>query len=176
MSLSWNWEIATMSNSLWRFRLLNQDPLRKHVPRRFLQKDENEGWDLYENLAERTIQWEPTNENSKNSSSISSKGGLHSIESSITAEAKIANLARRVEVLKTKESSSVNQFSPNHFQLRAVLTVKPWIMCLRSILCFKLNNTFQNRWMRPFQGLTIILTTNVQSWLEKSSEFLMEPK
>ena len=24
---------------------------------RFLQKDENEGWDLYENLAEKTIQW-----------------------------------------------------------------------------------------------------------------------
>ena len=24
----------------------------------FLQKDENEGWDLYENPAEKTIQWE----------------------------------------------------------------------------------------------------------------------
>jgi len=79
----------------------------------FLQKDENEGWDLYENLAEKTIQWEPTNENSRNSSSISSKGRLHSIESSITPEAKIAYLARRVEVLETKEPTPVNQFSPN---------------------------------------------------------------
>ena len=59
----------------------------------FLQKDENEGWDLYENLAEKTIQWEPTSENSRNSNSISSKGGLHLIESSITNEAKLANLA-----------------------------------------------------------------------------------
>ena len=61
--------------------------------RGFLQKDENEGWDLFENLAEKTIQWEPINENSKNSNSISSKEGIHSIESSITGEARIANLA-----------------------------------------------------------------------------------
>jgi len=49
----------------------------------FLQKDENERLDLYENLVEKTIQWEPTSESSRNPNSISSKGGLHSIESSI---------------------------------------------------------------------------------------------
>ena len=81
----------------------------------FLQKDENEGWDLYENLAEKTIQWEPTSETSRNPNSISSKGGLHSIESSIANEAKLANLARRLEALKTKEPSPVNQVSPNQF-------------------------------------------------------------
>ena len=48
----------------------------------FLQKHENEGWDLYENLAEKTIKWEPTSETLRNSNSITSKGGLHSIESS----------------------------------------------------------------------------------------------
>ena len=58
----------------------------------FLQKDENEEWDLFENLAEKIIQWEPTNENSRNSNSISSKGGLHPIKSSIATEARIANL------------------------------------------------------------------------------------
>ena len=42
----------------------------------FLQKDEIEGWDLYENLAEKTIPWEPTSESSKNPNSISSKGDL----------------------------------------------------------------------------------------------------
>ena len=46
---------------------------------------------------------------------ISSKGDLHSIESSITNEAKLANLARRLEALKTKEPSPVNQVSPNQF-------------------------------------------------------------
>ena len=30
--------------------------------------------------------------------------------------------------------------------------------------------------MRPFQGRTIIFTHQVQSWLEKSPEFLMKPK
>jgi len=79
----------------------------------FLQKDENERWDLYEKLSERTIQWEPTSESSRNSNSISSKGDLHSIESSIANEARIANLARRLEVLEAKEPSPVNQVSPN---------------------------------------------------------------
>ena len=79
----------------------------------FLQKDENGGWDLYKNLAKKTIQWEPTNENSKNSNFISSKGGLHSIELFIAIEARIANLARRLKVLETKEPSPVNQVSPN---------------------------------------------------------------
>ena len=81
----------------------------------FLKKDENEGWNLYDNLAEKTIQWEPTCENSRNSNSISSKRGLHSIESSITNESKLANLARRPEALETKEPSQVNQVSPNQF-------------------------------------------------------------
>ena len=50
-----------------------------------------------------------------NSNSISSKGGLHSIESFKANEAKLANLARRLKVLETKEPSSVNQLSPNQF-------------------------------------------------------------
>ena len=29
----------------------------------FLQKDENQGWDLFEDLAEKTQQWEPASEN-----------------------------------------------------------------------------------------------------------------
>ena len=113
MSSSWNKKVVTIPNSLWRFRLLNQDPLRNHVPRGFMQKDENEGYDLFENLAEKPIQWEPINKNSRNSNSISSKGGLYSIESSITAEARIANLVRRLKDLETKEPVSVNQVSPN---------------------------------------------------------------
>jgi len=64
-----------------------------------------------------TIQWEPTSENSRNLNSISSKGGLHSIESPIPNEAKIANLTRRLEVLETKEPSPVNQVSPNEFSI-----------------------------------------------------------
>ena len=85
------------------------------MPRRFLQKDANEGCDLFENLAEKTIQWEPTNENSRNSCSIFLKKGLYSIKSSITAETRIINLARRLKVLETEEPVLVNQDSPNQF-------------------------------------------------------------
>jgi len=62
---------------------------------RFLQKDEHKGWDVYENLAEKIIQWEPTSESSRNSYSISSKGGLHSIGSFIANDVRIANLAEK---------------------------------------------------------------------------------
>jgi len=50
------------------------------VSRGILKKDEHEGWKIYEDLAEKTIQWEPTPNKSKNSNPTSSKGGLHSIE------------------------------------------------------------------------------------------------
>jgi len=83
------------------------------VPRLFLQKNEYQGWDLYEDLAEKIIQWEPTPEKFKNTNPISSKGGLHSIESSIATEARISNLAKRLKLLKTKELILVNQVSPN---------------------------------------------------------------
>ena len=65
----------------------------------FLQKDENQRSNLFEDLAKKTHQWEPTLEKSKNTSSISSKGCFHSIESSIAAKAKISNLMRRMEAL-----------------------------------------------------------------------------
>ena len=97
------------------------------MPRGFLQKDENKRWNLYENLPKTTIQWEPTNENSRNSnsiSSISSKGDLHSIQSSIAAGAKIVTIMRRLEALKTREPVPVNQVSLGQFQLWTVLIVK----------------------------------------------------
>ena len=91
----------------------------------FLQKNENEGWDLYETLAEKTIQWESASETSRNPNSISSKGGLYSIESSIANEAKLANLARRLEDLETKEQVQSIKSARTNFQPRAALTVKP---------------------------------------------------
>ena len=73
-----------------------------------MQKDENQGWDLFEDLAEKILQWEPASEKPKNSLSIASRGGLLSLESSIAVEAKIATLMRRIEALETKEPASVN--------------------------------------------------------------------
>ena len=78
----------------------------------FLQKDENQGWNLFEDLAEKTLQWEPTSENPRNSQSMTSKGGLLFLESFITAEAKIVTLMRKIDALETKEPAKVNQINP----------------------------------------------------------------
>ena len=61
-----------------------------------MKKDKNRGWDLYEALAEITIQWESYLEKTK---PTTFRTGLHSIESSTAAEAKITELMRRLELL-----------------------------------------------------------------------------
>jgi len=66
---------------------------------------------IYEDLAEKTIKWEPTSDKSKNSNPISSKGGLHSIETSIEMKDKFASVMRRLKDLETKEPVPVNQVS-----------------------------------------------------------------
>ena len=45
-----------------------------------LKKNEDKGWLLYEDLADKTIQWEPTPEKFRTNDPSSSKGGVHSIE------------------------------------------------------------------------------------------------
>ena len=72
-----------------------------------MQKDENQGWDLFEDLAEKTLQWESASEKSRNSQSIASRRCFLSLESSIATEAKIATLMRRIEALETKEPAKV---------------------------------------------------------------------
>ena len=103
MSSSWNREMAKCQILYDGLDYSTKTLLKMMCQGDFLQKDENEGWDLYENLAEKTIQWEPTNEKFRNSNSISSKGGHHLIESFIAAKARIANLVIRLKVLETKE-------------------------------------------------------------------------
>ena len=71
----------------------------------FLKKDENQGWDLFETLAEKTIQLESYPEKTN---PTTFRTGIHSIESSITAEAKITQLMKRLELLEAREPNSVN--------------------------------------------------------------------
>ena len=63
----------------------------------FLIKDEDQRWDLFEDLAEKTIKWESCSDKSKNQNPTTFKTGLYSIESSIAVEAKILHLTRRLE-------------------------------------------------------------------------------
>ena len=58
----------------------------------FSKKDENQGWGLFEVLAEKTIQWESCPEKPN---PTTSRTGMHSIESSIAAEVKIIQLIKK---------------------------------------------------------------------------------
>jgi len=74
-----------------------------------LKKDENQGWDLFEALAEKSIQRESCPEKTNPTTSRTS---IHSIESSIAAKAKITQLIKRLELLEAREPNSVNQVNP----------------------------------------------------------------
>ena len=123
-----------------------------------MQKDENQGWDLFEDLAEKTLQWELASEKSRNSQSIASRGGLLSLESSIVAEAKITTLMRRIEALETKEPANVNQIKSNQFTIRVVHTARHQTMSLKSALFFMPSMYYQNTCTRLTHGRLTIST------------------
>ena len=77
-----------------------------------MERYESQCWDLFEDLAEKTLQLEPAFEKLSNSQFIASKGGLISLESFIVVEAKITTLMRKIEALETKEPAKVNQINP----------------------------------------------------------------
>jgi len=110
----------------------------------FLQKDENQGWDLFEDLAEKTLQWEPASEKPRNSQSIASRGGLLSLESSIAAEAKIATLMRRIEALKQKSLLVSTRSTHHQFTIRVVHIVRHRTMFLKSALFSMPNKCHRN--------------------------------
>ena len=72
---------------------------------RFLKVDEHEGYELYEDLAEKFIQCEPISEESRTVNLIPSKMGLHSIEMFTTYEVKFDGITRRLEDLETTDLS-----------------------------------------------------------------------
>ena len=76
---------------------------------RFLKKNEDEGWLLHENLADKTIQWEPTLEKFTTNNPSSSKGGAHSIKANIATEVKLTVVMQRIEALETKGPVSTKQ-------------------------------------------------------------------
>jgi len=108
---------------------------------KFLKKDENQGWDLFEVLAEKIIQWESY---PKKTDPATSRTGIHSIKSSIAAEAKITQLMRRLELLEARELNSVNQVNPTPVINRVVPTAMLSTTCLRSVLFTKLKCTLKN--------------------------------
>ncbi|XP_074355671.1 uncharacterized protein LOC141695314 [Apium graveolens] len=81
-----------------------------------MDKNEEEAWQFFEEIAEKTMLWESTRE--LNPEPERSKG-LHVVGISITTEAKLATLTKRLEALETNKVSSqfsicANCSSPNH--------------------------------------------------------------
>ena len=104
-----NREMAVVPNSLWRTRLPNQNAPWDYVSRRFLKKGRGPelGFIWNPNRKDHSVESCPEKTNP-----TTSKTGMHSIESSIAAEAKITQLTRRLELLEVREQNSVKQINP----------------------------------------------------------------
>jgi len=55
-----------------------------------------------------------------------------------------------MEALEIKKPFQSTKSAQTNFQLRVELTVKPWTMCLRSVLFLILNKCILSPWMRSF--------------------------
>lgn len=79
---------------------------------KFMEKDEDEGWEFFEDFAKKTMLWESTREptrepeKSNDSNATMHQRGLHQVGNSIATEAKLATLTRRLEALETNGSPS----------------------------------------------------------------------
>ena len=78
-----------------------------------MEKDEDQGWEFFENLAEKTMLWESTREPKKSIESSSSRG-LHSIGNNVATDSKLATLTRRFEALETSKSPPQMSMSPSY--------------------------------------------------------------
>ncbi|XP_074342937.1 uncharacterized protein LOC141680673 [Apium graveolens] len=87
---------------------------------KFMEKDEDQGWEFFEELAEKTMLWEstrePNREPSKHNETVGSLAnkGLHLVGNSIATEAKLATLPRRLEALETSNAPSQASMCANY--------------------------------------------------------------
>ncbi|XP_063942447.1 uncharacterized protein LOC135150236 [Daucus carota subsp. sativus] len=80
---------------------------------KFMEKDEDQGWEFFEDLAEKTMLWESTRE-PKKSIEASSSRGLHSIGNNVATDAKLATLTKRLEALESHSGPSSMHMFPNY--------------------------------------------------------------
>ena len=72
----------------------------------FMRMTENDAWRFFEEMAEKGMQWEGFSKKLlTTTSSTTSKSGMHLIENSIAAEAKMVALMRRIKALEIKGTS-----------------------------------------------------------------------
>ena len=65
-----------------------------------------EEWAFLDDMIDKTVQWENTNEKS-----ATSRSHIHAIDTSIAVKAKLAALLRRLDYLELKDKAQVNQVS-----------------------------------------------------------------
>jgi len=70
----------------------------------FMGITEDDAWKFLDEMMKKTMQWEGFNE--KSSTTLASKGGIHSIKNFIAVEAKLAALMRKNRGSWGKEDSS----------------------------------------------------------------------
>ncbi|WOG95312.1 hypothetical protein DCAR_0414626 [Daucus carota subsp. sativus] len=80
---------------------------------KFMEKDEDQGWEFFEDLAVKTMMWESTREPKKSIQSSSARG-LHSIGNNVATDAKLATLTRRLEALETSKPPPQMSMLPNY--------------------------------------------------------------
>ena len=86
---------------------------------KFMDKNVEEAWQYFEELAEKTMSWQSTRKPNQEPEKSNSSKGVHVVGNSIATEAKLATLTRRLEALETNNVSSqlsicANCRSPNH--------------------------------------------------------------
>src|SRR6516165_2888819 len=78
----------------------------------FMDKSEDDAWAFLEDLADKTMLWETVRETPSLSTRIqASRSGVHAIDASTTAEAKLAAIMKRLEALECRNQPQVDLVS-----------------------------------------------------------------
>ena len=79
-----------------------------------MNKTDEDAWEFLEELSEKTMQWDscenkPIVSTVLTANMIAARSGIHTVESSIASEAKLAALSRRIEDLETEKAEATKQ-------------------------------------------------------------------
>ena len=69
----------------------------------FLDKDPEDAWDYFDQLAKNAQSWDNTDQSNKTKASSSSHGGMHVGRKNDDVSARLANLTRKIEAMKLKK-------------------------------------------------------------------------
>ena len=79
-----------------------------------MNKTDEDAWKFLEEMFEKTMQWDscenkPIVSAAPTANTIAARSGIHTVESSIASEAKLAALSRRIEDLENEKAEATKQ-------------------------------------------------------------------